>query len=306
MESHVKAQLGPYVGHVQISTISEEIWSGYPLWRKQTGKSCYPGPDDDPLPPSDSTIRSEMVTFRAIMGFAASKKYVPEDHVFTGRVTLSRERRDAFAPAEYRKLHQFARRWVKDAPSAKSTWCRSTAYNFILIMTNTGMRPSEAKNLRWRDVAEHTDAEGRTFVSLAVRGKGKSRELVAAHNVQTYLERVRELSHATTADNHVFTTIEGKPARTLYTGMIRDLLEKSGLLVGPSGKPRCTYCFRHTYATFRLTEGIDVYFLAKQMGTSVKMIEDHYGHITPIKNAERILQGVPGWEPITDSPEAGS
>src|SRR5204863_8022069 len=58
---------------------------------------------------------------------------------------------------------------------------------------------------------------------------------------------------------------------------------------------RSTYCFRHTYATFRLTEGVDVYFLAKQMGTSVKMIEDHYGHITPVKNADRILLGLPGW-----------
>jgi ribosomal protein L14E/L6E/L27E len=36
---------------------------------------------------------------------------------------------------------------------------------------------------------------------------------------------------------------------------------------------------RDTYATFRLMEGIDVYFLAKQMRTSVKMIEDYYGHI---------------------------
>jgi hypothetical protein len=59
----------------------------------------------------------------------------------------------------------------------------------------------------------------------------------------------------------------------------------------------------HTYATFRLTEGVDVYFLAKQMGTSVKMIEDHYGHITPAKNAERILQGMPGWEPIATAPQ---
>lgn len=57
----------------------------------------------------------------------------------------------------------------------------------------------------------------------------------------------------------------------------------------------------HTYATFRLMEGIDVYFLAKQMGTSVQMIEDYYGHITPAKNAERILQGVPGWEPIAEA-----
>ena len=39
------------------------------------------------------------------------------------------------------------------------------------------------------------------------------------------------------------------------------------------------------------------------MGTSVKMIEDHYGHIVPVKNAERILQGLPGWEPIATAPQ---
>jgi len=54
----------------------------------------------------------------------------------------------------------------------------------------------------------------------------------------------------------------------------------------------------YTYATFRLSEGVDVYFLAQQMGTSVAMIEDHYGHVTPVKNADRILQGMTGWQPI--------
>jgi hypothetical protein len=48
---------------------------------------------------------------------------------------------------------------------------------------------------------------------------------------------------------------------------------------------------------------IYAYFLAKQMGTSVKMIEDHYGHATPVKNADRILQGLPGWEPIPPAPQ---
>jgi len=60
--------------------------------------------------------------------------------------------------------------------------------------------------------------------------------------------------------------------------------------------PRSTYCFRHTYATIRLQEGVDVYFLAEQMGTSVHMIEQHYGHVNTIKHADRVLQGMAGWK----------
>ncbi len=104
----------------------------------------------------------------------------------------------------------------------------------------------------------------------------------------------------------MFTTWRRQAASTLYASLIETLLKESGLLRSSSGSRRSTYCFRHTYATFRLTEGVDVYFLAKQMGTSVKMIEDHYGHINPVKNAERILQGLPGWEPIPTAPQAAA
>ena len=72
-------------------------------------------------------------------------------------------------------------------------------------------------------------------------------------------------------------------SRTLYYSLVERLLIDSGLQKSSSGSRRSTYFFRNTYATFRLTEGVDVYFLAKQMGTSVKMIENHYGHITPVK-----------------------
>jgi hypothetical protein len=43
---------------------------------------------------------------------------------------------------------------------------------------------------------------------------------------------------------------------------------------------------------------VDAYFLAEQMGTSVKMIEDHYGHANTIRHADRVLQGMAGWEPL--------
>ncbi len=35
------------------------------------------------------------------------------------------------------------------------------------------------------------------------------------------------------------------------------------------------------HATQRLTTGVSVYSLAENMGTSVPVIEDHYGHVNP-------------------------
>ncbi len=294
LDSHIRSQLNRYIGNTQISLIGPDRWKDYPIWRQKNGK----GRSTDHV--SDGTIRSEMATLRSVIVFAAGKKYIRESQVFKGRLPLSKVSREEFSPQEYRKLHTFARTWIKEGRHDLHIWYRTIAYNFILIMTNTGMRPSEAKNLRWQDVSIQTDKHDRQFVRLAVRGKGKHRNLVAASNVATYFERIREISKASKPEDFVFSNEEGKAARTLYHSLIEKLLIESALQNSSSGSRRSTYCFRHTYATFRLTEGVDVYFLAKQMGTSVKMIEDHYGHVNPVKNPERILQGIPGWDPIAD------
>jgi integrase len=296
-ESVVRAQLDPYVGSTQIHLIGQDRWDDYPTRRRETSK----GRLREHV--SDATIRFEMSIFRSVMSFAAKKRYIRTDQLFQGRPTLAKMRRDAFAPEEYRKLHTVGRSWVKAADRPSSVWYRTIAYNFVLIMCNTGMRPSEAKNLRWRDVSIRKDREGRDVAVMRVSGKGKTRELVAPASVAEYIERIRIVAKVLEPDDRVFTTHTGEPAKSLYKNMIEDLLEESKLRMGPSGIPRSTYSFRHTYATFRLSEGVDVYFLAQQMGTSVAMIEDHYGHVTPVKNADRILQGMKGWQPIPANPE---
>jgi integrase len=43
------------------------------------------------------------------------------------------------------------------------------------------------------------------------------------------------------------------------------------------GKKRVPYSLRHTYATMRISEGVNVFQLAANMGTSVEMLEDFYG-----------------------------
>jgi len=318
VDSYIRLHLIPCMGNMQIAHVGEDKWKAYPLWRKQNNAEKKPKkrpgikpvkegvaiqqPDDNApsTEAKDGTIRQEMMTFRAIMNYAADKQYIRERQVPKGKLPSDKARREEFTPQEYRHLHTFARRWIKDAKTKSSEWYRNMAYNFMLVMTNTGMRTMEARNLRWRDVDVRRDKQGRSFACINVRGKDKFRELVAAQNVTSYLDRIKAVSKATRPDDFVFTTHTGEPASTLYASLIESLLTESGLLYSSSESRRSSYCFRHTYATFRLMEGVDVYFLAKQMGTSVKMIEDYYGHITPAKNAERILQGIPGWEPIAE------
>jgi integrase len=251
---------------------------------------------------SDDTIRMEMKVFGAIMNFAVKQRYVPASLRFDEFPQLKTMRREEFTVEEYRKLHTVGRAWVKAATTKASTWHRTMTYNLILIACNTGMRPPELRNLRWRDVWPAKDREGRDIFVLFVQGKGMSRKLVAPKSVGDYLDRIRAISKATAPDDPVFTTITGKPAETLYQSLIEDLLIEAKLREGADGTMRTTYCFRHTYATFRLQMGVDVYFLAQQMGTSVQMIESHYGHVNTIKHADRVLMGMEGWDPVVAAP----
>ena len=65
-------------------------------------------------------------------------------------------------------------------------------------------------------------------------------------------------------------------------------MQDSGLLKDGEGQNRTLYSLRHTYATLELLAGTDIHTLAKQMGTSVKMIEQHYGHLQPAQKADVI------------------
>jgi integrase len=65
-------------------------------------------------------------------------------------------------------------------------------------------------------------------------------------------------------------------------------MKKSGLMKDAGGQNRTLYSLRHTYATLALADGIDIHTLAKQMGTSVVMIERHYSKLTAMMSAEKL------------------
>ena len=57
-------------------------------------------------------------------------------------------------------------------------------------------------------------------------------------------------------------------------------------------KDRTLYSLRHYYATMALAyDRMTIYTLSKVMGKSVKMIEEHYGHVQLRKKALAIAGG---------------
>ena len=123
-------------------------------------------------------------------------------------------------------------------------------------------------------------------------GKTGSRLLIAKHNVKETFERLisredlfkgkdLDIVLAEKHDMYLFKYSNGEQPKSFHTTFIW-LMKASGLIKDTAtGQNRTLYSLRHTYATLELIENrTDLHTLAKQMGTSVGMIEKHYSKLT--------------------------
>jgi integrase len=77
---------------------------------------------------------------------------------------------------------------------------------------------------------------------------------------------------------------------TSFSKLFDEFLLDHNLLIDPvTNKRRVFYSLRHTYATMALTtDMVGIHTLAKQMGTSVGMIEQHYSHLDAVKAVHQL------------------
>jgi integrase len=93
---------------------------------------------------------------------------------------------------------------------------------------------------------------------------------------------------------------------TSFRRLFDTYLDELGLLFTVGGKKRQLYSLRHTYATMMLVhDAVSPHTLAKQMGTSVAMIERHYSHLDSVKavhqlrgdESRQLIRPVYAWQP---------
>jgi integrase len=155
----------------------------------------------------------------------------------------------------------------------------------------------ESMNMLWQHIEWYKDKEVR-YLRIWVSGKTGGRWLIAKHRAAQALERLSLRQHAVSMS--LDQVIEAKLALPVFAyddgtqpsgfeGTFRRLLAAAGLSKDmSSGQQRTLYSLRHTYATMELLAGTDIHTVARQMGTSVLMLEKHYSKLTATMAAEQL------------------
>ena len=228
-------------------------------------------------PPSRSTMHHEIVTLRQVLklavryGWLAALPDLSDPYRGSSKVT----HRAWFSPEEYKQLYTATRANAKNAAGTAHQAKSEQLHDFVLFMVNTGLRPDEANRLEYRDVEIVDDEDtGETILEIKVRGKrgtGYCKSMAGA--VLPFRRMMARNSPAPT--DLLFKSYQVK--------QFNRILAETGLKQDREGNRRTLYSLRHSYISFRLLEGADIYQIAKNCRTSVEMIEKHYA--VHLKNA---------------------
>lgn len=285
----INKYLIPFFGHLPIASIGDETIEDFSAWREtKMGRE-----------PRASTMRNHASAYNRVIKLARRQGLIPAERAFPD-LPIAGEKsqaRPAFSQPEIDDLLAFMADWEFGGRLRMSRLMRRLCRSYVEFLLYTGIRHgTEARALRWRHLQWHYAGDKR-YLRVWVSGKTGPRYLIAKHQSIPALERLSEWQDLGFADlNEV---INARLDRLVFAypdggtpyqmeGVFRTLMRDSGLALDTAGRNRTLYSLRHTYATFALTAGVDIHTLARQMGTSIAMIERHYSKITPMLSAEKL------------------
>jgi integrase len=151
---------------------------------------------------------------------------------------------------------------------------------FVLTAFATGMRPSELCGLRWGDVDLRTGQldvrRSRTcHEDHPTKTEGSERTVRLPSAVVDALKRLRRMH--VDPDAFVFRNLQGDPIH----GESFTKHEWAGALRATGVRARKFYATRATYISTMLSGGAKAKRVAEETGTSLAMIERHYGRYMP-------------------------
>ena len=280
----INRYLIPFFGKYNLTSVDGSLVREFEIWRNEKiGRM-----------PRASTLMTHASAYNRVIETAIENGWLSKHQNIP---TLSRrgiktKARPAFTTEEIEHLLTFMPNWIAaGGHRATGRQIKLLIRDYVEILLATGMRcGKESLNMLWQHLEWHTVNDVR-YLRIWVSGKTGGRWLIAKHRAATAFERLamRQIAVGMCLDDaiaaklplRVFAYEDGTQPYGLE-GTFRRLLAAAGLSKDKSSdQQRSMYSLRHTYATTELINGTEIHTLARQMGTSVGMIEKHYSHLTP-------------------------
>jgi len=296
----LKARMNHYLRFVgentKLTKINEDKFEDYRLFRKEAAPNV-----------KLMTLYGERGTIKSLYNFAKEKGFIHRGYEPRfgewEKIKRSGEKinRDALDPKEWNSIYTYMQRWQTPnrVKSKKQAEQRKFIYNFVLILSGSGIRFGEARRLQWRDIETYSDkkeengklvVKKRAFINLPANKTKNGVARVAVCRLGAPFERLKKLSKHTKGDDLIFVDNDTGEAikKNIYYREWKTMLNETGL--DKNNKNIVFYCLRHSFATFALANDVDVFSLSKVMGCGIGFIQDHYGHFDVKKFRAKFTQ----------------
>ncbi|MCS6192227.1 site-specific integrase [Shewanella baltica] len=276
----------PFFDRTYITSIDSEKLREFDKWRIEQFDRV----------PAKSTLLNHNAAMQLVFKEAVDHKWMLAAQVPSlSTKGAESQRRAHFSPEEYNKAFDTVYQLKQNSRKEKTRQIRELLMDYIEFAVNTGIRPgTEMESLTWGDI--HIDTNEHNIIFYITVTKGKTvkhtgtREVVCRDEIFSSVQELRERFPNRKPSDKLFRLADGSTTNELGKAFEKAISE-AGLKSSPHGV-RTLYSLRHTYITWQLMSGnVSMEVLAKQCGTSIAMIEQHYSHVTP-KMYSKELSGV--------------
>ena len=278
-----------YAGHLAVDEIDDKVMRDFIPWRRDYYANFKKLPKNAKRHPADRTIQYDMMIGKAIVRWAHEQGLRGKQTLPTVTFTPKKKRvRPAFELSEFRMLWRVLCKRIKYARGKRAKRSRELLRYYVLVIANSGLRPGEANDLTVRDIHPFKDEKGRSNYRFVVRGKTGERDVIIRSAAAKRLDKLLTKRRAENPAGRLLAMPDGSRIVTMID-QLDAALKEADLQKNSFGEKYSIYSLRHFYAVNALRNGVGVFEVARNMGTSVQIIQEYYGkQATPTVFATRL------------------
>jgi integrase len=266
-----------YAGKFPVETIDDKVMREFIPWRRDYYSKFEKLPKNAKRHPTDRTIQFDMMVGKAIVRWAAEQGLRGKQALPTVTFTPRKKRvRPAFERSEFRALWRVLCKRIKSARDRRIKKSRELLRDYVLVIAHSGLRPGETNDLTVRDVHPFNDEKGRSNFRLVVRGKTGERDVIIRSAAAKRIDKLLTRQRAENQRGRLLPMADGSRIVTLID-QLDAALREANLRTNSFGEKYSIYSLRHFYAVNALRNGVGVFEVARNMGTSVQIIQEYYG-----------------------------